>query len=500
MRITKPLLLIVPAMALSGLLFWSCGGDTDGAVAAKTPRNLVIIVSDALRRDMLGCYGGEVKTPHIDRLAREGTLFENAYSTAPCTMPSAVSMLTGCYARTFTFDTRQVRRQDRDGTKRSYFFRVGDGIRLLAEALREKGFVTRAAVENGLVQQCNLLQGYRIITAESPLSETSRLRLTNELGFVERNDAYARQAVMLDFLLTVPENQPFAALIWIYDPHGPYDPAPEFRCTIPINAADLPRPESFYTTAKQRELRNMLQAGELSPQEVLFLRRLYQAEIASMDERVGYVLKALEKNGRIDETLIVFASDHGESLGEHLHFGHALAVYQELIRVPLIFRGPGIPRGKKESTIVSHLDLSPTLRELMVENAPEQTQGTSYAGLFRGREISRRFLYFDWFSNALNKNWIGVDAALDMPFKLIAKRGQGKLDFTLHDLARDPGEELNLAQELNQEVKRIFARIYRLRKENQRLMHRHVRLLEGNIDTEKEIQEATKLLKSLGYL
>ena len=218
-----------------------------------------------------------------------------------------------------------------------------------------------------------------------------------------------------------------------------------------------------------------------------------------MDERVGYILKALERTGMLDQSLILFTSDHGESLGEHRHFGHARAIFQELVRVPLIFRGPGIPMGLRVSTVLSHLDLTPTLKDLMRMDAPRDTQGSSYASLFRGGKISRRFLYFDWFSNFLS-NWIGVDGAMDASFKLIVKRDKGKFDFTLFDLSKDPGEERNLAEESANVAKRLFARIQNLRKKNMELLKRHVGQLGRGVDPDQVIRRTREKLKSLGYL
>ena len=477
-----------------------CSNEKAPSRGPKDRGNLVIIVADALRRDILGCYGGPGRTPNIDRLAREGTLFENAYSTAPCTMPSSVAMLTGNYARSYTFSHKVRYRSDMDREKKGYFFRVGEGAQLFAESLKLAGYETRAAVENGLVKRSNLLQGYTLCPDASQMSGESLDRLEKELGFRMLNQAYGKQAGMLDFLLNVPSGRNFAALIWIYDPHGPYDPPEEFRKHIPVDPKDLPRPLTFYTSAKQKQLRQLTQSGELTPLEIRYLRGLYQAEVASMDQRVGYVLQALEKSGQLDNTLIVFTSDHGESLGEHKHFGHARAIFQELVRVPLIFRGPGVSPGEKRDHILSHLDLTPTLSEITGVECNSRSMGRSYAAALRGKTIPQRFLYFDWFSNSLNKDWAGVDGALDFPFKLIVKRNNEEYTYTLYDLSTDPGEAKDLADKKAREIKRIFARILRLRKRNRELLEEHIRQLGDKIDPDEEIRRTREKLKSLGYL
>ena len=497
----KWFLFLIPVIVGLALFLWekipemkkNSGGD-----GMERP-NLVIIVSDALRRDVLGCYGGAAHTPNIDRLAREGTVFDNAYSTAPSTMPSSVAMLTGNYARTYAFDSRKVFKKKLKRAKTSHFFRVGRGARLLAEALGDAGYDAGAMVENGLVRGCNLLQGYQMVSPLENLTRKSVERIQSELGFHARNESYGKLAGMLDFLLSTDHKRPFVAFTWIYDPHGPYCPPEKFKTRIQIPPDLLPRPESYYTSAKQRLLREAVQAERLTSKEVGYLRGLYLAEVESVDERVGYIIKALEQKGQLDKSLILFTSDHGESLGEHRHFGHARAIFQELVRVPLIFRGPGIPSGHRVSAVLSHLDLTPTLKDLMRMDAPRDTQGSSYASLFRGGKISRRFLYFDWFSNFLS-NWIGVDGAMDPPFKLIVKRDKGKFDFTLFDLSKDPGEEMNLAEESANVAKRLFARIQNLRKKNMELLKRHVGQLGRGVDPDQVIRRTREKLKSLGYL
>ena len=135
--------------------------------------NIIMIVSDALRADMPGCYGGNAKTPHIDWLAEKGVLFENAYSTAPCTMPASVSMLTGNFSRAYGI----IQKDEHKNRTHQYSFYVNDSEKLFAEALKEIGFDVKMDVENNIAARSNNLQGFE------KLREIKQMR-KKEIDFV----------------------------------------------------------------------------------------------------------------------------------------------------------------------------------------------------------------------------------------------------------------------------------------------------------------------------
>ena len=470
----------------------SCGGS-------RQPRNLVLIVSDALRMDMLGCYGGPARTPHIDRLARQGTMFVNSYSTAPTTMPSAVSMLTGCRARTYTFDHRMVYLDYLDKRMPSAFFRVGDGVRTLAEVMAEKGFDTRVSMENGLVRVCNLLQGFSRLPGGGLLPPQRRREIEERLDFSRENKAYDAMYGPLDFLLQEHSGKPFFLFKWIFDPHSPYDPPPRFRAGVENLAAQLPRPGIFYSGFKDPVLREKLENNRVSQAERDYISALYRAEVESVDHRVGAILKALEARGSRRHTLVVFTADHGECLGDYGMYGHGRAVHPPLVRVPLIFSGPGIPRGRSVKAVISHLDLTPTLAELFKINGTSAMQGKSYDGVFRGRALSDRDVYFDYFSNVLEE-WTGVDGLLSEGFQLVVDRRQGAPRFHLYDLSRDPASVRDTAAAMTRTVQRMFARLQEIRKNNRALLLEHAGMVRGDLDPGAEREKARRLLESLGYL
>ncbi|HDP94902.1 MAG TPA: hypothetical protein ENN40_06035 [Candidatus Aminicenantes bacterium] len=466
---------------------------------SNQPRNVVLVVSDALRMDMLGCYGGSAHTPHIDRLAREGTLFENAYSTAPTTMPSAVSMLTGCYSRTFTFDNRTVYLDFLNKRVPSAFFRVGDGVRMPAEAMADRGIDTRVSMENGLVRVCNLLQGFSRLPEKKQLPEARCREIEKKLDFHQESEAYEAMYGTLDYLLHTNPKQPFFLFKWIFDPHSPYDPPARFRAAVDAGAGNLPQPWTFYSDFKNAGLRAKLDNNRMSNAEQNYVNALYRAEVESVDHRVGAILKALDAGGQRNRTLVVFTADHGECLGDYGMYGHGRAVHPPLVRVPLIYSGPGIPKSRRVATVISHLDLTPTLVELLKVHDTSFMQGVSYAGIFRGNHLPDREVYFDYFSNVLNA-WTGVDGLLSEGFQLVVDRRQGEPEFHLFDFSLDPAAAKDVAAANAAIVRRLFARLQVIRRGNRSLLLEHAGLVRGDLDPAKEREKARKLLKSLGYL
>lgn len=464
-------------------------------------RNVVIIVSDALQRDILSCYGGPAHTPNIDRLAREGTIFENAYCTAPCTLPSSMAMLTGNYSKTYLFHARvrHPRTAKSPHSKESLFY-VPDGSTLLAEILDQRGWDCRARIGNKVVRRPNILQGFSVFTAKPPHWAERAVSLQKEIGFQVRSFHYRQMIPSLEFILSAPADTRIFHLEWILDPHCGYNPPPFFRQPLAELETRLPRPIEFYTTNHSRVLDKVLREDGFTVEEMEFLRRLYRAEVESMDERVGYMIAALERSGRLNDTLIVFTSDHGELLGPHKRIGHSNAFFQDLVKVPLIFRGPGILKARRINSRVTHLDFIPTLAELMAVELPEDTMGDSYAPLFRGATIPERTIYFDAISNNMAGRWTGWDAILEGSFKLEMNHGKTHPDITLYDIQSDPGESRNAARHFPDIVRRFRVRIARLREIIRQRLMKNATLLDGRVNLNEAAQEARKTLKSLGYL
>jgi choline-sulfatase len=443
-----------------------CGGG-----GAELP-NVVLVVSDTLRADALACYGGPARTPNLCGLAERGTLFEHAYSAAPWTLPSAVSLFTGLPASAFA---------DRPAGEEAGAYHVPDAELLLGESLAARGFALRVDTENRVTLRPNVFQGFEPLPAPRRADDAEDPRAVR----MERT---------LEFLAEPPE--PFFLVRWGLDPHAPYAPPPERLASLARLAEDLPRPLTFYASLGQRRAEHRLaeHAPSFSDAELRLLRALYHAEVEWMDELVGRMIDALVQRGCMERTIFVFTADHGEAFGEHGLFLHGEALIEPLLRVPLIVAGPGITAGHRVAQPVSLTDLVPTLRELLGEPAVQGPEpGASFAALLRGAAVDEgRAVY----AGSGKDPTRGIDAVIVGSSKLVARPG-GR--FALYDLAADPEETRDHAPERAGEVAALRERLEAIRFANEaqrvrRLSERSPAEIEANRrDTERE-------LRALGYV
>jgi arylsulfatase A-like enzyme len=468
--------------------------------------NIVLIVSDALRYDVLGCFGGDAETPNIDRLAKNGVCFENAYSTAPCTMPSSVSMFTGNYPGTYGMIQKE---EHKNWPGREYSFYVHNKEKLLGKVLKEKGYHVKAQIENKIASRSNNLQGFDTFRKMEDMS-TQEIKLVEKktgirnIGYNEHFQASSKYDLMYDFLyylLTVPEDQPFFLVKWFSDPHAQYRPPRKFMKKISVDPSRLSESVDFYTMLRAKKDAG---AALSTKYEQRFLKNLYKAEVESVDQRVGFIVKALKLRGFLKNTIIVFTSDHGEMFGEHRQWGHGHTYYEPLVKIPLIFAGPGIPRGKRAGTVVSHLDLMPTLKKLVGAEYADNIQGRSYHTILTGKTgkgMEDRILYFDQISNNVKVKTAGSEALIMDGYKLTVNKFIGrKAIFKLYNLSEDPGETRNIAGENKDLLARMLSRITALRKENKKRIKRNLAKISKDVNLNERNKKTMEELKTLGYI
>jgi arylsulfatase A-like enzyme len=497
--------IIIPVLAVAGIItvigiFSLFRGNKECSGGGSNKNNLIIIVSDALRHDVLGCYGGDAETPNIDRLAGNGVVFENAYSTAPCTLPSSVSMFTGSFSRTYGTIRKKEHRKWR-GLEQSFY--VPNKEKLLAEALKENGYEVKMDIENKIAYRSNNLQGFEKFRTLEQMTPEQVKRVETETGIrnigfnknFQASSKYDRMYGLLYYLLTTPGNRPFFIIKWISDPHAQYNPPEKFRKRIPVNISTLSRELNFYTMMRER-------MWKVPKNERPFLKHLYRAEVESMDERVGFIIKALKQRGFLENTVIVFTSDHGEAFGEHRRWSHGGAFYDHLVKIPLIFSGPGIPKEKREKNVVSHLDLMPTLKDLFGQEYKDDMQGKSYGALFSGKEINDRAVYFDRITNDMQNKKARSDGLLMNGYKLIVENNQQTKTtrLVLYNLSEDPGETKNLSKIKPGIVKKMFVKLLSIRKENQKRLKKNLAKIGKNVDLAARNKETLEALKTLGYI
>lgn len=306
--------------------------------AGSTPSrpNLLVVSLDTLRARNVGAYGhARDTTPCIDELALAGALFENAITASVTTGPAHMSLFTGLYP---------VNHGMRSGLEARR-----PAVKPAAALLRAGGYHTAAYTENGfIIRPLGFGEGF------SEYTENPGDRRTAP-GDARRT---FRQA---EHWLSLNRRQPFFLFVHTYQVHAPFQHAPE--------TASLFRDDG--------------EPGTASPA----LRREhddYDREIRYVDARLRELVAALERHGLRDTTTLVVLSDHGEEFGEHGAFQHGTALFEETLRVPLIFSGAGIPAGRRIPEQVSLIDVLPTLLELAGVAAPAGLDGRSLLAALRG--------------------------------------------------------------------------------------------------------------------
>jgi arylsulfatase A-like enzyme len=295
--------------------------------------NVLLVSLDTLRADRVGSYGWPRKgTPVLDRLASEGTRFDTVIAQAPWTLPSHATMLTGFYPCVH-------------GLTGSLGHPLPAGIVPLAEHLRAAGYATAATPEDIFFDPAAFARGFGFYHENH---SNAPIRMPVTVGFA------------VDWLRT-HATTPFFLLVHTYQAHEPYFAPPEVRAAFGAPA------QTVGTDAPRAQ-----QAAQ------------YDAAVAYTDTSLAPLLDALDESGVRDRTIVVVASDHGEALQEHGYTGHGRTLHEEVLRVPMIWRAPGlIGAGRHVTGQVGLIDLTPTLLDLLGLPAGAELQGRSLVPLLR---------------------------------------------------------------------------------------------------------------------
>jgi arylsulfatase A-like enzyme len=378
--------------------------------------NVILIVVDALRAQELSCYGyNRNTTPHIDQFAKNGTLFEKAFCPLPATQPSFSTLLTSLHPYSH-------------GVLRHGWALSNDAI-TLPELLKVKGFDTAAvAGASNLDSLFGLSQGFDFY--EDSLGSKEKARNPDRRKRWQRRAGEVND-VVFHWLESRKSDKPFFLMMHYFDPHAPYEPPPPFDTKFPSDQT---------------------QSGQW--------RAAYDGEVAYVDTQFQRLLDKLDEMNLTDHTLIIFTADHGESLGEHGWQGHDQKVYDEDIHIPLIFSGPGIPKGKRVPALVQNIDLTPTILECEDFPVPTFFQGRSLLPVIetgKGRDfifvqIAKRPDNFEKLTPDWQKYPETVWAIRTENEKLIWA-SDGKREF--YDLQHDPTEQQNIYEQRKEKATEI---------------------------------------------
>jgi arylsulfatase A-like enzyme len=398
------------------------------SACTRTPESrttsLLFITIDTTRADHTSLFGyARATTPRLEQYAREGVLCDRAYAPMATTAPSHVTMFTGLLPR-------------HHGVLRNGMV-LDAGVETLAERLSSHGYRSAAVVSTHLLNGgMGLAQGFdsyddAFASAEAARDRHGRPRPRQPPAFTQDADATSRDALRWlqsqGDLGPRPSARPFFLWVHFYDPHMPYAPAARYLAPF------------------------LDELGEADAQARLVAA--YDAEISASDAGAGAILDALQGAGRLDDTLVVVTADHGEGLMNHGYAGHGPQLYEEAVRVPLLFRWPhGLPRDARVSALISHADLEPTLLRLLDLEPPPAGDGMDLALVLRARaagDMLRPLLFqrreYESQEDA-GFHIRGEKLALRVGrYKYIEARDEDS--FELYDLDADPGELKNLLPE-----------------------------------------------------
>ncbi len=383
------------------MLLLACASGDDAR-----PRNLILVSVDTLRADFLGFHGYERETsPYLDTLAEQGLVFEAAMSTSPWTLPSHASLLTGLYP-------------SHHGAK-SEHAALAEPVRTLAQLLAEAGFTTVGFVNSHyLSDRYGLERGFE------------DFRYATE--FTQQTGSSPIGDWAIGWLREGPR-EPFFLFLHFYDTHSGYRP-------LPYYARRLVRPYDGKADGSTRQLLASRRGRfEIGAEDARYLSDLYAAEILQLDDVLARVIGTLDSEGLRERTLLVLTSDHGEEFLEHGGVAHGRTQYQEVMHVPLLLQGPGVPRGKRVSEPVSLVDVLPTLLRLFGLSVPAGLDGRDLGPLWRG-EAGETFAERALFGEADHNN-ARPDQTRSVRrgrHKLVLDRESGET--RLFDLAGDPRE------------------------------------------------------------
>lgn len=327
--------------------------------------SIVFIVIDALRTRNLGCYGySQPISPNIDKLAKEGILFKNAFSCSNVTDASLTTIFSGMYPLSHgilghggQWLGKQIGKVDTRKLDQS-------GINLLPEILRDKGYTTLAVDWLGRWHTRGYNNYSGMLHEASPINFPSE-KIDKFISLMSRRYAYIKQSTIIDdahlvtaqakLLIKKNIHKKFFLFAHYWGTHAPYaSPPPFYKRVISETRGD-----------EILALLNRIRGSWSS--KIWFNEKVtrYLASIAYVDHEIGVLIEALENYGIIDQTLIILTSDHGESLTEHqIYFDHH-GLYDVTIHVPLIIRHPAFPENKTIAGFVQHFDLVPTILDIL---------------------------------------------------------------------------------------------------------------------------------------
>lgn len=440
--------------------------------------NILWICTDQQRFDTLGCYRNSfVSTPNIDKLAKNGVLFEQCYSQSTVCTPSRASFLTGRYP--MTNRTRQ------NGQS------IPDNETLVTKLLAEAGYT------------CGLA-GKLHISACNPSITTARERRIDD-GYAEFNwshhpnqnwasDDYQhwltekgvniknKKVEDMPYIEYGPDEEhhqttwcaqkainfiknsadfdnPWLFSVNMFDPHHPFDPPEKYLNRYLDRLDEIPLPNYSDNELEGKTIfqqidhkgaygaKELYPAANMSEKDHRSIKAAYWAMVDLIDKQVGRIMDVLEETGQLHDTIVIFMSDHGEMLGDHGIYLKGPHFYDPAVNVPLIISYPGtIQENRRMDTMIELVDIAPTLLEAIGHPNHQGMQGKSLWSLLTNPNQDtqhRNDVFSEFYEEDRGdlKKTIAANMLRTEKYKLIIYHGEGEGE--LYDLVKDPNESWN---------------------------------------------------------
>jgi arylsulfatase A-like enzyme len=397
--------------------------------------NVLLITIDTIRADHCSSYGyHRLTTPTLSRVADQGVVFREAYAPIPTTAPSHASIFTSMYPRSHKLMKNGLTLQPQLST--------------LAEILKAAGFTTGAVVGSfPVAARFGFNQGFDFFDDafdEDGGQPRRQVWEGNRIETVFDRDAKFTSRRAAEWLRNQRSSEsPFFLWVHYFDPHSPYEPGDEYR--------------DLFWGARD---------GHPADHPLEHTVAMYDAEIRETDDAIGNLLSVVDEESLMESTVVVITGDHGEGLMQHGHMAHGIHLYEEAVRVPLVFSWPKVlPAGRTLQGPVQLIDVMPTLLELTgIPRDDGNDRGMSLVGAMKGRDEldpdREIFLERRLFKNRrvgqffVNGTKFGLRSG---PWKYIEAVEESTRE--LYNLETDPHETINLATEHQQIAGRLSKKL-----------------------------------------
>ncbi len=449
--------------------------------------NFILIVLDAMRADAINFIGHKTKTPNLDKFFEEGTVFTNAFSNGPGTPISMPSLFASKYPSTLRIENTK-------------HYTIPLDYRVATEDFRDAGYRTSAIVANwNLGPNAGIDQGFKEYvlfknynwnnqyTATLPFYNKTLMVNSTNLGerlirVIPKALNITPSTITSEFVIKMaieylqnPPEESFFLWLHLMDPHDPYTP-PNYKSDYegPLTKGFFD-PHAFSPTAGDI----IYKRYPLTKEDKKHIESLYYAEVEYLDKIIAPLLDEIRK---MEDTIVVITSDHGEAFWEHDNCLHGFDLFRESVHIPLFFYGKDLPKGKVISIPTTNINIIPTVRELLEVPAGNEEDGQSLVNLLLDKpiEIKPNFIErYDTHQGVLFDHYY------------LIKDNDAK-EVYLFDLEKDPEQKNNVKDEYPDVAAKGIELIDSFKKE-------HVSIQDKSLYEEK-IKDSKKRLKALGYI